>query len=86
MVQRTDREPAAMSTLQPPVRRRRKPVRIVYTSKMDPELKDWASSFKPEEDFLEVVEQALWILRLGRTGNMAEAVAALERASQPTED
>lgn len=86
VVQRPDDEPAARSILQPPVRRRRKPVRIVYTSKMDPELKDWASSFKPEEDFLEVVEQALWILRLGRAGNMAEAVAALERASQPAED
>lgn len=77
---------APRSILQPPVRRQRKPVRIVYTSKMDPELKDWASSFKPDEDFLEVVEQALWILRLGRAGNMEEAIAALERASQPVED
>lgn len=78
--------PAPKSLLQAPVRRQRKPVRIVYTSKMDPELKDWASSFKPDEDFLEVVEQALWILRLGRSGNMPEAIAALEQASRPAED
>lgn len=77
---------APKSILQAPVRRQRKPVRIVYTSKMDPELKDWASSFKPDEDFLEVVEQALWILRLGRSGKMPEAVAALEQASRPVED
>ncbi|MFK4637141.1 hypothetical protein [Paenarthrobacter histidinolovorans] len=68
--------------LQPPARRQRKPVRVVYTSKIDPELKKWASSFKPDEDFLEVVEQGLWILRLARSGRIAEAVTALEEASK----
>ncbi|WP_136612124.1 hypothetical protein [Sinomonas albida] len=80
-------EPTAESrepwTLQPLVRRQRKPKREVYTSKMDPELKAWAMSFKPEEDFVEVVEQAVWVLRLARAGKMEEAVAALEEASQP---
>lgn len=75
--------PAQPQTLHPPVRKQRKPVRMVYTSKMDPDLKDWASSFKPEEDFLEVVEQALWILRLARSGKMTEAFAALEQSAQP---
>ncbi|WP_336854428.1 hypothetical protein [Sinomonas albida] len=56
----------------------------MYVSKMDPELKAWAMSFKPEEDFVEVVEQAVWVLRLARAGNMDEAIAALEPASQPS--
>lgn len=74
---------ALSEALHPPVRRQRKPVRVVYTSKIDPDLKKWASSFKPEEDFLEVVEQGLWILRLARSGRMQEAVTALEEASRP---
>lgn len=77
--------PAAPGMLQPPMRRQRKPKREVYTSKMDPELKAWAMSFKPEEDFVEVVEQALWVLRLGRSGQMEDAVVALEQASRPLE-
>ncbi len=76
-------ESAVEPVLQPPVRRQRKPKREVYTSKMDPELKAWAMSFKPDEDFVEVVEQAVWILRLARFGRMNEAIAALEQASQP---
>lgn len=72
-------------TLQPPMRRQRKPKREVYTSKMEPELKAWAMSFKPEEDFVEVVEQALWVLRLARAGQMDDAVAALEQSSRPIE-
>jgi hypothetical protein len=33
-------------------------------------------SFKPEEDFVEVAEQAAWILRFARAEKMDEAVAA----------
>jgi hypothetical protein len=35
------------------------------------------------EDFVEVVEQALWVLRLARSGQMADAFAALEQAAAP---
>lgn len=74
-------------SLQPPARRMRKPTRIVYTSKMDPELKAWAMSYKRPggegEDFVEVVEQALWVLRLARSGQMTDAFAALEQAAAP---
>lgn len=86
-----DRQPVfeggASPSLQAPARRMRKPTRIVYTSKMDPDLKAWAMSYKRPggdgEDFVEVVEQALWVLRLARSGQMADAIAALEQAATP---
>ena len=79
--------PVAPTSLQAPARRQRKPTRILYTSKMDPDLKAWAMSYKRPggegEDFVEVVEQALWVLRLARSGQMSDAVVALERAAAP---
>ena len=77
----------ACPSLQAPARRMRKPTRIVYTSKMDPELKAWAMSYKRPggegEDFVEVVEQALWVLRLARSGQLTDAIVALEQAAAP---
>lgn len=87
--QRLTQVHVAQPSLQAPARRPRKPARIVYTSKMDPDLKAWAMSYKRPggegEDFVEVVEQALWVLRLARSGQMPDAVAALEQAALPLE-